>query len=91
MASRRRLSQALRKVATFRHRRHPGVCGQRLGARVALAPITDLGEELGGGERRAGITEEREEDLAVGMGPHGIGDPRVEQADLLDDRTQDGE
>ena len=74
----------------LRYGTHPRIGGQRLGARVALASVTDLGEELGGGERRARITEEREEDLSVGMGSHGAGDPRVEHPDLLDEGLEGG-
>src|SRR5215211_27540 len=39
------------------HRRHPGVCGQRLGARIALTPVADLREELGGGQRRTRVAK----------------------------------
>jgi hypothetical protein len=70
----------------LRHGAHPRVGGQRLGARVALASVADLGEELGGGERRAGVAEEREEDPSVGMGAYGVGNPRISSVRICSTR-----
>ena len=38
-----------------------------------------------------GSAEQREEDLAVGVGAHGVRDLGGEQADLLDDRLERGD
>src|SRR5215217_3283306 len=84
MASRRRLSQALRKVATLR-------LPDSLATGDMPASVADLAQERSGGEGRVGVAKEREEDLAVGMGSHSTGDARFKQPDLLDDRTQSGE
>lgn len=50
----------------LRHGAHPCFGGQRLGVRVALAPVADLGEEFGSSEGRAKIAEEREEGQRAG-------------------------
>jgi hypothetical protein len=73
-----------------RHRAHAGIGSQRLGARVADATVTDLGHEPSGGDGGLGIAKEQEEDRAVGMGSHGVGDLGGEEPYLLDDRLEGG-
>jgi hypothetical protein len=74
-----------------RYRAHAGVGSHRLSARVAAATIPDLGHQAGGGDRRLGAAEQREEDLAIGMGAYGASDLGTEELDLLDQRPEGGD
>ena len=68
-----------------------GVGGERVTGRVARPAVADLGQQLGGGHDAAGVAEQREEDLAVGVLAHGGGDLLGELLDLLDQRLDRGD
>ena len=58
---------------------------------VAFAAVTDLGEQLGGGDDALGVAEEREEDAAVVVGADGAGDLAGQELDLLDQGLERGD
>src|SRR5881409_1913809 len=55
---------------------------------MALAAVADLGEQLGGGDDRLGVAEERAEDRPVGVVGEQAADLAGQQPDLLDERLQ---
>ena len=50
-----------------RHRGLAGVASERITAGVSRAAVADLRDQLGGGDDRFGVAEQRAEQLAVGM------------------------
>ncbi|HYU62091.1 MAG TPA: hypothetical protein VEK39_15155 [Solirubrobacterales bacterium] len=58
---------------------------------VAFAAVADLGDQLGGGDDRLGVAEERAEDRPVGVGVERAADLAGQQLDLLDDRLERGD
>lgn len=57
---------------------------------VALAPVADLGQQLGGADDRFRVTEERAEDRAVGVLVERASDLAGQQPDLLDEGLERG-
>ena len=69
-----------------------GVGGERVAGWVTRAAVADLGQQLRGADHAAGLLEQRQEDLTVGMLAHRGGDLRLQLLDLpverLDRRGQ---
>src|ERR1019366_10211304 len=63
-----------------------GVGGERVAGWVARAAVADLRQQLRGADHAAGILEQRQEDLAVGMLADGGRDLALQLLDLLVDR-----
>ena len=67
---------------------HPGVGGEGLRGGVAGAAVPDLGEQHCGADHALGVTEQREEDGAVGVSVDAVSDLAGQLADLAHEGLQ---